>query len=272
MAAKRLTRKEMVRQDRIQQTLTETSGWLVRNLSYILAAVAIVLVSLAAVYLWTSYQESVESELQTKFSDALAKYHATVTEEVLEDSSNNQPPQDPATKYEFATTQERSESALAAFKELSEEYSGLRLGALSKYYMGLTLMDLEKPDEAKSVLSSVISDSEFPDISNLARNSLVQLAVSEGNEKEAIRLLKEILDKPSLNFPEQLALTRLAQSYEAVGEHEEALRTYRKLSAEYAGTSFANKSDARIEYLELRGVTIEEEEPGEEIESSETPE
>ena len=217
MAAKRLTRKEMVRQDAIQQTLTETSGWLVRNLSYILAAVAIVLVSLIAAYLWTSYQQSVETELQTKFSDALAKFHATITEEVLEDAADIQTTQTPKTKYEFATAQERSEKALAAFEELSEEYSGLRLGSLSQYYMGLSMIDLEKLDEAKTVLSSLVSDSEFPDITNLARNSLVQLAVSEGSQQEAIRLLKEILDEPSLNFPEQLVLMRLAQSYEAVG-------------------------------------------------------
>ena len=73
----------MVRQDRIQQTLTETSSWLVRNLSYILTTVALVLVAIVASYLWQTYQQSVQAELQTRFSDALAKYHASVEEEGL---------------------------------------------------------------------------------------------------------------------------------------------------------------------------------------------
>lgn len=273
MAAKRLTRKEMVRQDRIQQTLTETSSWLVRNLNYILTTVVIVLVAITTTYLWQSYQQSVQADLQTKFSDALAKYHATITEEVEDELSDSAEAaaSRPRTKYEFASARERSEAALAAFQELSVEYSGERLGALSNYYVGLTLIDLERLDEAKSALEALIAESKYSGITNLARNAMAQLAVSAGNEEEAIRLLNDILDEPSPNFPQQLVLTRLAQSCEAVGDYESALRNYRRISAEYAGSAFATKSDARIEYLELRGVKLEEEEAGEEDQPSETP-
>jgi len=126
-------------------------------------------------------------------------------------------------------------------------------------------------DEAQEVLSSLIAKSEFSDISNLARNALVQVAVSENDEEEAIRLLNEILEEPSPNFPQQMILTRLAQSYESVGDYEAALRTYRRVTAEYAGSSFATKSKAKVDYLELRGVSVGEEKL-EEDQGSETPE
>ena len=258
----------MVRQDRIQQTLTETSGWLVRNLSYILAGIAIVMVALLASYLWQSYQQSVQAELQASFSDALAKYHASVVEEeddqLPPDPADAEANQAPRTKYEYETAQERSEKALSAFRELSEEYSGMRLGALSQYYVGLALIDLDKLDEAKTALTSLISEAEFPDITNLARNAMVQVSVSEDNGQEAIRLLNKILEEPSPNFPQQMVLTRLAQNYEAVGDFEAALRNYKKISAEFAGSTFATKAESRIEYLELRGVTVEAEGPEEE--------
>jgi predicted negative regulator of RcsB-dependent stress response len=275
LAAKRLTRKEIVRQDVIQQTLTETSSWLVRNLSYIFAIVAIVLVTILAGYLWRTYQQSVEAELQTKFSDALAKYHASVTEEEdiqSPDQASPEASQAPSPKYEFATAGERSEQALSAFRELSEEYSGMRLGVLSSYYVGLTLVDQNELEEAKTVLSSLVAESEFADISNLARNVLVQVAVSEGDDEEAIRLLREILEKPSPNFPQQMILMRLAQNQEATGDYEAALGNYKRISAEYAGSSFATKAQARIDYLEIRGVSVEEENPAEEVEALETPE
>ena len=271
MAAKRLTRKEIVRQDRIQQTLTETSSWLVRNLNYILITAAILVLSLATGYLWQSYQQSRQAELQTRFSDALAKYHGTVAEQQQAEETESAGAETspfPATKYEFSSTQERSESALSDFRELSEQYPGTRLGTFANYYVGLTLIDLEKTDEAKQVLSSIVADSEYSDIANLARNALAQLEISEGHWEEAIRLLNEILNDLSSTFPQQMILARLAQSYEAVGDNEAALRTYRKISAEYSGSSFATKADSRIEYLELRGVTVEEEEE----KPSETPE
>jgi len=275
LAAKRLTRKEIVRQDVIQQTLTETSSWLVRNLSYIFAIVAIVLVTILVGYLWQTYQQSVEAELQTKFSDALAKYHASVTEAEdiqSQDQANPEASQVPSPKYEFATAKERSEQALSAFSELSEDYSGMRLGVLSQYYVGLTLIDQDKLEEAKTVLSSLVAESEFADISNLARNALVQVAVSENDDKEAIRLLKEILEEPSPNFPQQMILMRLAQNQETTGDYEAALRNYKRISAEYAGSSFATKAQTKIDYLEIRGVSVEEERPAEEDQASETPE
>ncbi len=269
MAAKRLTRKEIVRKDRIQQTLTETSGWLVRNLTYILGIAAILILAVGATYLWRSFQQSSQAEVQNKFSDALAKYHARVAEE--EDFSSDSAEVEgspPSTKYEYATAQERSEAALSAFREVTEEYPGTRLGTFAQYYVGLALIDLDIEAEAREELNSLIAEAKFPDIVNLARNALAQLAVSEGNEEEAIRLLNEILDEPSSNFPQQMVLMRLAESYEAVGDSQAALRTYRRVSAEYPGSTFATKSDAKIDALELRGVTVEEDE----LQPPETPE
>lgn len=267
MAAKRLTRKEMVRQDRIQQTLRETSGFLFRNLKYIFSAIAILLVVVATSYLWRTYRSSAQMDLQGKFSDALAKYHASVTDpaaDKLPDPAEPQAAPLPSAKYEYATTQERAENARTAFQELSEAYSGMRLGVLSRFYVGLTLIDLNRFDEAKTTLRSVSDDSEFPDISNLARNSLVQMAIGAGDHQEAIRLLRQILDNPSRNFPQQVVLMRLAQSYEAVGDYQSALRNYKRISAEYAGSAPATMSQSKIDYFKLRGVTLDEEETEEE--------
>jgi predicted negative regulator of RcsB-dependent stress response len=261
LAAKRLTRKEIVRQDRIQQTLTETSGFLVRNLKHIFVGVALLLVAIAATYLWRTYQSSVQEELQAKFSDALAKYHASVTEtdaDELPDPAGSESAELPGTKYEYATPEERSEQAREAFQELSEEYSGRRLGLLSQYYVGLTLVDLKRLDEAKTELKVVADNLDYKDIANMARNTLVQVAVSEGNAEEAIRLLNQILDEPSRNFPQQVVLARLAQNYEAVEDYQSALRSYRRISAEHAGSALANKAQARIDYFRLRGITVEE--------------
>jgi len=265
----------MVRQDRIQKTLTETSSWLVRNLSYILVTVGIVLVASAATYLWQRYQESVQAELQTEFSDALAMYHADVSEaQATADPRSPEAEAAPPTeaRYQYDSTQERSEKALAAFRQLAEEYSGTRLATLSQYYVGLTLIDLGKPDEAKEALDPVIKNSEFPDIRNLARSALAQVAVSNDNPEEAIRLLNEILAEPSANFPEQMMLMRLAQGYEANGDEVAALKNYRRVSSEYAGSSLASASEARIKYLEVRGVTVEEAEASVDEKPSEAPE
>jgi predicted negative regulator of RcsB-dependent stress response len=259
LSAKRLTRKQIVRKDPIQQTLTETSSWVVRNRNYLVAAVLFVLLAVASVYLWQMHQQSRQATLQTEFADALAKYHASVDDESNQESEeDSQEPQE-TPKYRYATTQERAKTALEAFRLLADEYSNSRLGDLSRYYAALCLIDLERTKEAESELETVITDSKGADIRNLARNCMAQLAISEEESERAIRYLQQIMDEPSQNFPKQMTLMRMAESYETAGNRSEALALYRQITSEYSGSAYASQAENRVKRLELRGTVASQE-------------
>lgn len=250
MARRKLTRKEIVKEDPIRRALESASSWLLEHRTIIVGALGVVVIAVVASYLWDTYSVSRSEEIQSVFADALEVYHAPVGEKPkAEDPENQQAPELPE-KYRFATNQEKYEKALAAFREIAAKYSGQELGDLGKYYAGLSLAELDRTEEAKTELEAVVSETSYPEIRNLARNSLAQIEVSEGNHAQAAQLLEQILNEPSRNFPEQVVLLRLARTYELMGQEQQALERYHQLTSQYEGTQYATEAETRIRRLE----------------------
>jgi len=250
LAAKRLTRKEIVQEDAIRKTLTETSGWIVRNRNYLLGAVGLIILIALAVLAVKTYQESRDAEVQTAFSDALERFHAPVDEDDQTDPAQDPNALDQQTKYRFTTSQERFEESLKAFRAVADEYSGLWLGGMSRYYAGLSLIELERIEEAKQELQLALDDSSETDVKNMARNALAQLAVSDGNHGQAVELYEQIVANPSASLPVDLALMRLARNLEVSGNLEEALTRYRQITSEHAGSATATEAQNEVRRLE----------------------
>lgn len=274
MAAKRLTRKEIVQQDAIGKTLTETSHWAVENIKYIVAAAAIVILVALATFVWRTYSESRNAELQTAFGDALAMYHAPIVtpEEASETAEDGQeaeaeqqgPTAEDLAKYKFATEEEKFQKALAAFEDIAERFGGSRLGDLAVFYAALSQNELGQTEAGSQGLKDLVSRSSYADVRNLARNSMAQTAYEAGDVAGSIQLLGEILNDDAANFPKQIILMRLAQTYEAQGDLQSALENYRRVTAEFEGTPSANQAASKVTDLETRtGVkpATEESEP-----------
>jgi hypothetical protein len=96
MAAKKLTRKEIVQQDVIRKTLTDTSNWAISNFKLLVGALVVVLATTAGVILWQQYSGSRQAQLQAAFADALEIYHAPVGAEATQNQDNAVKP-----KYTF---------------------------------------------------------------------------------------------------------------------------------------------------------------------------
>lgn len=250
MAAKRLTRKEIVQQDSIRKTLTETSHWAVEHSRTLVIGVVSVLAILLIGLGWQKYSQSQDDEIQAAFSDALAIYHAP-----LATPEGEAPPEDQnllKPKYEFATTTERFEKALAAFNQISEDFSGSRIVDLSRFYAGLSLVELGRNDEAQKQFESLSADSSYPDVRNQALNSLAQLAAGANDPAKAAVYLQQIIDNPSENYPRQIVLARIGEALEASGDLQGALDRYRQITSEFVGTNAATAAQEQISRLEAR--------------------
>jgi tetratricopeptide (TPR) repeat protein len=251
LVAKRLTRKEIVQEDAIRKTLTETSGWLFRNINYILMVAGLIIVIALTAFVWKTYQDSRDAEAQIAFSDALERFHAPVDEE----DQANDPAQDPnvpdqQTKYRFTTSQERYEESLEAFRTVADDYSSFWLGEMSRYYAGLSLIKLDRAEDAKQELQKAIDEASWADVKNLARNALAQVAVAENNYEQAVQLYEQIVAEPSANLPVDMALLRLARNLELTGKRQEALSRYRQVTSEHAGSPSATAAQTEVRRLE----------------------
>ena len=246
MTAKRLTRREIVQSDKVQITLRQLYGWGTQNAKWIVSVIVLAAIVLSGSYLWRNYRQSHETELQREFAEALQIYHSPLAGETDTESDNRKR----KGKYQFASAPERHREALARFDALAQEYPSRRMGQLARYYVALNKRELGQPQEAKKILNSVIDHSDQTEVKNLARHSLAQIALLERNHEEAIRLLSEVLEAPWPDFPRQMVLLELAQTYEAQGNPEEALKQYRKIVTDYPSSEYDRQAQLRISQLE----------------------
>ena len=246
MAAKRLTRREIVQEDKIQAALSGIYGWSSQNRSFLIAFFAIFLLSLLGSYFWQNYQSDRSEKIQAEFGEALKIYHAPVVEDTPDDS------EDPIIfdEYIFETAEERREKALEGFTAVVEEYPGTDLALLARYYRGLIKQEMGQMGTAEEELNFVVQNSAEAQTRNLARQVLAGIAESQDDRQRASQLLEEILQENTSSFPTDTLLFQLAQNYEAAGNTEEAVKLYRKLTTEHPTSDYSQEAQLRLNQLE----------------------
>ena len=253
--ARRLTRREIVQEDRIYSVLSGVSQWAVLNRTPLVVGSGIVVVSLLGFYLWQGYRESSNQEAQKLFAEALETYHAPVKELNPEpgaesEGENRNQPQPPLPEYRFDTVAERRAAAEAAFEKVSDDYSNTRIGFFSRYYLGLIERQSEDAGKARQHLQWIVENSGDSDVRNLSRNVLADLALGEENHQEALTYLQQLLGDPTPQVPEQTVLMRIARTHEALGNIEQALENYKKITNDYPTSSQAEEAQSEIDRLE----------------------
>lgn len=259
MAAKRLTRKEIVHKDPIRIALENTSSWIVRNRVLLVSGLVIVCVAVLAVYGWNNYSSSRGDEMQIAFAEGLDLYHGTVKPAEEEASGEageggSEAPEDlPEPSYTFSSDSERLEKSLASFEKTAEDFKGTRIGDLALFYTALCHIDMGNAEQAAPILQGLTDNSDYKDVRNLARNSASQLAAENNETERAIALLEEIVEDPSDNYPVQFTLMNIAMLYEAVGNTDQAIKAYQRVATEYAETSSAAEAGRKLSSLDPKG-------------------
>lgn len=247
----KLTRKE-IQQDQIRSVLEDIYAWLTLNATYLAVGVAAVAAIVVGAWGWRSYQEGVAMERQARLAEALEIFHAPIegqeaTPEPGHEGHDHGPEQ---SSYHFANAQERNLRALEEFADLAESDPDSRTGLLSRYYEAVALRALERDEEAAAKLESLIADLDEPELSNLARNQLALILLSQGNFDAAIENWTAILEGSAPNFPRDQILAMLGRACERAGKEAEALEYYRRLVAEFPAAPTTRDVERRIDYLE----------------------
>ncbi len=266
MALKRLSRKEIVQEDRIHARLSQISQWVLRNRNYLAAAAVVLVVVIVGLWALQGYRAGQAAETQGLFSDALELYHATIdkveekseekvegeekVEKSAEEKAQARAQELANNRYRFQSDQERIQKAEKAFLQLVQEHPDSQLGVLSRYYLALIARQTDRIEEAKEGLLWVIDNADAADTKNLSRNALAQILLGEGSAKEAADLLEQMVEEPSPNYPQQIILMSLGQSYEKAGNRDKAIEQYRKITSEFPTSQQSQEAQSRIDELE----------------------
>jgi len=246
LTPKRLTRKEIVQEDKIRTSLTRIYEWILRNSRLLIASVGLLLITVLGSYIWKSYQQNRFTELQIQFAEALKIYHSPS----VENPTNEQPPN--PNLYNFKNDQERRKKALESFNIVISNSSNSNLGLFSRYYAARIQHELDQREEAKQKLALIIEEANQVEIRSLARNFLAHVLLLEKDRKRASEILEAILNDSDSSFPKESVILRLARNLEQDNNAGKAVEFYQKLLDDYPDSNYASEARSRIDRLESK--------------------
>ncbi len=200
----RSTTRHRLKQDQFTASATEAIDWTVEHrdkLTY--GGIALIVILLIGFGVWWYIQQQDEGA-GVALGKAITTYSTPLT-------AAGQPPLPGTTA--FATAQQRAKAAKDEFKSVVDKYGHTNSGELAKYFLGLTDIDLNNTADAERELKDV-AGTRNADTSSLAKMALAGLYRRTGRDQEAIKIYKELSDKPTNTVSKAAAQLELAATYE----------------------------------------------------------
>jgi tetratricopeptide (TPR) repeat protein len=198
------TRQALKKQDPLVHATAASAEWLQTHrdaaIRWAVIALVILVVIAAGVVIYT--QRSAAAE--TAFGSAMNIYATPIT--------NPAQPPPPGTKT-FASTAERAKAANPLFLNVAGHYGFTSAGHDALYFAGLSYADMGDNAQADTYLNKAVK-SGSANISSLAKLALANLYTQTGRTADAIKLLQELVNKPTDAVPAGTAQLTLAAVYQ----------------------------------------------------------
>ena len=162
-------------------------------LRYGLGVVALVVI-VGGIWLYRSHQATLRENLLAKAMQ-------------IDDASVGAP-QPP--RLNFTTAEDKEKARLAAFTEVAVKYPGSREGAMAQLAVAAAQADKGQIDDAVKTFKDMSDNAPTP-YDSVAQLSLAEIYQSQGKTADAEKLLRQLMDKPSVFVSKEQATLELAQ-------------------------------------------------------------
>ncbi len=244
MGTRRLTRREIVREDPVRQALLGLREFLEKNGAKIALLLVLALLGTGGWYFWGYWTMTSEQETQELFARALDAFHGTVRE-----NPSAQPDQAGVDTHRvFKSRQEQFETALNEFAALAARRSDRPLGVLAAYYAALSEEELGRRGAAIKRLEDLNRKANEPTNIYLIKRALAAMYLAEGKSEQAAELYNQLLSLETTGPKEEIMLS-LADIYQRAGQREEAIKLYRRVVDEHKDSIYAAQARRRLEAL-----------------------
>ncbi len=193
----RITRKEL-KTDNFALEVGHTVDFFEEHRTEIVRYGAAALAVAALVVLFIMYRGHEQTVRQEALAKAIAVQEAPVGQG------------QPGAPITFATQDAKDKEAIKVFSELASKYSGTDEGYIAEYYLGCIAADQGKLGEADKRYSSV-ADGANKKYASLAKLSLGQLYFSEGKPADGEKMLRGLMDNPTVFVSKDQAAMVLAR-------------------------------------------------------------
>jgi predicted negative regulator of RcsB-dependent stress response len=232
-----LSRKEL-KQDKFRESIEHGAEAVY---SHSQAAAILVAVAVAAVLIyggWKFYNDRQTVLASAALDDAMKVYNAPIRQANVPIETG---------ELTFPDTQTRSQEASPKFAAVAGKFSSTNPGKLARYYEALTLLDLEKQNQALESLKKVVGGSD-KELSAMAQYQMANIYARTGRADDAVKTYRAIAEAKSVLVPRPLVLIELADLL-SQSKPAEATTLYEQIKKEYPSSAVSERADRGLDML-----------------------
>jgi predicted negative regulator of RcsB-dependent stress response len=198
-----------------------------------------VLAVLLTVFGWRFYGQRQTARASADLSAAMKVYNARIR-------TANEPATSPD---EITYVDEKNKYADAAkkFTDVAGRYARTQPGQVARYYEALSLVQLDRNDEAERELKAIESAGNET-LAPLARFQLAQLYDKTNRADQALQIYQQRADTPTEFVPRAVVLLTMADHHSKTNP-QEAAKLYNQVKSEFPDTPAAQAADQGLELL-----------------------
>lgn len=240
MTARKLTRKELLRQDEFLTSMEKTQQLWEEHKNVILISAAAVVVVAILIIGGISFFKAREAKGDAALTEALRPYHGAVLgEKTAARAADDQ--------MQFSSEAEKYQQSISALDGVIDSYGGTEAGGVARLYRAHSLFNLGRYSEALEEYQSFRDASGTGTLSGLALLNMAQCRMMEGDFPAAIATYQELIDSASeLRFPLDTALCALADCTLESGDQEKAASLYRRVVDEFPESAYRFVAEEKL--------------------------
>jgi predicted negative regulator of RcsB-dependent stress response len=210
---RRLTRKELLKQDEFVDSAVEATHWIEENWRTVVVwAVVALVIGGIALGIW-GYRGYSREQAEAHLADGIRLYQQA-------EAAGFENPQD-------------VEAALAEFDDAAGRMAAGPAGLTATYYRGAALYRLGRLDDAAQLLDG-LSKRNLPKSLAGSTDALRAEILADRNEPDrAIEILERLSAAEDPTYPPDLALVRIGKIHQAQGDIEQAREVWQRVTEEY---------------------------------------
>ena len=233
--AQHILRRDL-KKDEIRETLVSGVESVASHLQALWIVVGAALIVALAVFGWNSYSRRQTAKASAALDDGLKIFQARI-----------RAPGEPADPIDLTYLDEKNKFTDADKKllQVANDYGRTKPGQMARYYAALSEAQLKQYADAERNLNQIASGGD-ESLAGLAKFKLAGVYLQESKNSQAVDLLKQLSDKPTVFVPKPMALLALADYYRK-SDPAQATKLYNQVKQEFPDA--AAEADQGLELL-----------------------
>ena len=240
--AKQNTKQGDERLENVEEALSKTELWIENNQKTLWIILIALLVVAFAIYGISRYRTKRNETAKNLSFPSEISFEENATK-AIDFASYYMQNEDYATAL-------NGDGEKAGFLEIVKDYGSTKAGNLAAYYAGICYLKQGDYNNAIEYLKKYNNDDKV--FAPLALGLIGDCYLELGDQQNAVSYYEKATKKSPNDFATPMHLSKLAMTYEIMGNNAKALETYKTLKKDYPISEEASEANRNIAYLEQK--------------------